>query len=184
MNNSWIRTKPVIMSGVFGISAFFGSFALAQTAVTDSQIASIMKTADEAEIAAAKVAVKSAKNADVKSFAQQMIKEHSKNEKDGGEIEKKAGIKPENNDMAKTLKQDADKKVSDLKGKKGAEFDQAYMGMQVDMHQQLLSQLNDKFIPEAKDDQMKSFLEQTKSHVQQHLDHARSIQSALAAAAQ
>jgi putative membrane protein len=152
--------------------------------VTDAQIASVMKTANDAEISAAKLATKQAQNNEVKGFAKQMIKEHSKNEKDGKDISKKAGIKMEDTEMSKTLKQDADKKTADLKSLKGAEFDRAYMASQIDMHEQLLAQLNDKFIPNAQNEQMKSFLEQTKTHVQQHLDHAKKIQTALGATQQ
>jgi putative membrane protein len=150
-------------------------------AVSDAEIASIMKTANDAEISAAKLASKRAKDQEVKNFAQQMIDEHSQNEKDEKDLAKKAGIKMEKSDMAKMLKQDADAKTSDLKSLKGLEFDKAYIAQQVDMHQQLLSQLSNKFIPAAQNPEMKSFLEQTKTHVQMHLDHAKKIQTALAA---
>jgi putative membrane protein len=147
--------------------------------LTDAKIASIMMTANDAEIDAAKLAIKKGTNSDVKAFADHMITEHKQNEKDGKTVAKKEDIKPEKTDESKMLKKDAQAKIKDLKGKKGDDFDKSYIALQVDMHKQLLGDLNDKFIPSAQDAEFKTFLETTKTHVEEHLARAQKIQDSL-----
>jgi putative membrane protein len=66
-----------------------------------------------------------------------------------------------------------------MKSMKGESFDKAYISQQVKMHQSLLSELNQKFIPAAKDPQMKDFLQKTQAHVAHHLEQAQKIQSTM-----
>ena len=147
--------------------------------LTDGKIAAIMMTANAAEIDAAKLAEKKGQNADVKAFADHMINEHKKNEKDGKILAKQQDIKTEKTDDSKSLKKDASAKVKDLKKLKGPDFDKAYIALQVDMHKQLLSDLNEKFIPAAQNAEFKSFLQATKTHVEEHLARAEKIQDSL-----
>lgn len=172
------KTKVYFVAVATLASFAFTGIARAQTP-NDSQIAEIMKTANEAEIKAAKAAKSKATDAKVKDFAEHMIKDHEQNIKDEKNITKKQDIKLKNSDTAKSLKKDADQKLSDVKKAKGAEFDKAYIDMQVAMHQDLLNHLDQTFIPNAQNADFKAYLQTTREHVQQHLAKAQEVQASL-----
>ncbi|UYL07868.1 DUF4142 domain-containing protein [Bdellovibrio sp. SKB1291214] len=154
-------------------------FALNCFALDDTHITEIMKTANTGEIDAGKLAKKRATKDSVKTFAEKMVKEHTDNRDKVKEISKDQDIKMVDSDESKMLKDDAKKKIKDLKKVKGGEFDKAYMGTQVAMHQQLLDDLDQKLIPQAKNPKLKSYLEETRTHVQNHLNDAKTIQTEL-----
>jgi putative membrane protein len=144
--------------------------------ITDAEVAHIVKTANDGEIDAAKVAVKKTKNNDVKAFANMMINEHKENQKQAKSIEKKAKIKTKDNDISKELKKTTKENIAEMKKLNGAEFDKAYMTNQVAMHERVLNDLETKLIPAAQNPELKSHLEATRTHVQSHLAKARDIE--------
>lgn len=179
-------TKLMMMTLGFGIA---GSLALAQPqtqtatgtagTLTDGQIMHILKTADEGEVDLGKLAKSRAQNKDVKEFAKQMVDEHKKNEKEGKDIAKKTKVEMTKNDTSTSLEKMVDTEESNLKKLKGADFDKAYIGNQITMHKQLLDDLNQKLIPAAQSPELKTHLENTKSHVEKHLTRAQQIQDSL-----
>ncbi|MEN0058155.1 MAG: DUF4142 domain-containing protein [Bdellovibrio sp.] len=168
-----------LFKGLIVLSMVWGGMAFAQN-LSDADIGEIMKVVNDAEIDAAKAAKSRADHKEVQDFAKHMIDEHEKNIKEGKDVFKEANIKPRSNDTAKNMKEDAKRKLDDLKKqKKGAEFDRAYIGTQVSMHQQVLNELNQVYIPATRDPRVKAYLEKTRDHVQQHLSKAQELQSKL-----
>lgn len=168
-----LATFPLVLSAFL-----FAGTSHAQN-LSDQEIGEILKTVNEVEIDAAKAAKSRASNPEVKQFAKDMETAHEDNNKEAKTVFKKADIDPKRNDVAKTLKKDAKDKLSELKKKKGAEFDKAYIDNQITMHQQVLNDLDQKFIPAAKNPEFKTFLETTRAHVQEHLSKAQQIQSTI-----
>jgi len=153
-----------------------GMARAADKALNDNQIAEIMHTANMAEVDAAKLAKDKAQTQQVKDFAEHMIVEHKQNDKDGKDLEKRIDIKDKSNDTAKDLKKDAKTEMDDLKKLKGTDFDKAYMKMQISMHQTLLNDLDQKFIPAAQNAHFKEYLQTTRKHVAEHLAKAQEVQ--------
>lgn len=153
--------------------------AFAQETLTDAKIVEVMKVANDGEVDLAKMAKSKADNKDVKEFAKKMIDEHKKNDKEVKDVAKKAKVKAQESEASKDLKNMAESKEKDLKNFKGKEFDKAYIDQQISMHQQLLDDLNQKLIPAAQSPELKSYLEATKAHVQEHLSRAQEIQTTL-----
>lgn len=147
--------------------------------LTQEEVAEILKTANDAEIDMAQAAKRRAENKEVKEFAKHMEEQHKENNKEAKKVTKKADIDMKNNDTAKSLKKDSKEKLAELKKKKGADFDRAYIENQVQMHEMVLRDLNEKFIPAAQNPEFKAFLETTKTHVQEHLSKAQQIQQTL-----
>ncbi len=158
-------------------SAF--SFAAHAQTMNDHQIAEILEEANDAEIDAAKLAKDDASRKEVKNFAKHMIDEHKKNEKETKKIVKKNDIDPEESQWSKTLKENAKANKDMLKKQKGAAFDKMYMEQQVSMHQQLLNDLDQKFIPNATKPEFKTHLQATREHVSKHLEKAKEVQAKL-----
>jgi len=166
------------------ILASAGLMANAQTppataGLTDGQIVELVKTANEAEVDLGKVGKSKAENRDVREFSKHMIDAHNKGESDIKKAAKNAKVKPVETAESKAIKENAKAKIADLKKLKGKEFDKAYIDAQITMHQSLLDDLNQKFIPTAQATEVKSHLEATKSAVQGHLESAQKLQATL-----
>lgn len=144
--------------------------------LTDENVVHIVATADQGEIDAGKLAASKAKNKEVKDFAKMMVTEHKQNEKDSKSLAKKSKLKAKDNDISKGLKKSSKEAIASLKKLKGADFDKAYITNQIAMHEQILNDLDTKLIPAAKNPELKSHLEMTKTHVQSHLAKARDLE--------
>src|ERR1041385_3255977 len=105
--------KPFFVT-LLGV-VFVAVSAQAQTspagAPTDPQIAMIVVTADNVDIAAGKLAVKKSTNPKVKEFAESMVRDHTSVNKQATDLAKKLKLTPEQSPTSRNLKsggQDAD----------------------------------------------------------------------------
>jgi len=162
---------------------FAGVLAQAQTspaaAPTDPQIAMIVVTADNVDIAAGKLAAKKSSNAKVKEFAELMVRDHTSVNKQATDLAKKLNLTPEQSPTSQSLKSDGDKMMTKLRGLKGAEFDKAYIDNEVTYHEAVIKAMDDTLIPNAKNADLKALLEKGKPIFVSHLDHAKEVQSSL-----
>lgn len=147
--------------------------------ITDNQIVEIMRVVNQAEIQTSQLAASKATNPQVKEFATQMLSEHKKNMNTQKELVQKANMKPEPNKVSQTLQTDAKTKMTDLKAAKGTDFDRRFMNIQVAMHQKVHDDLTQRLIPNAKNPQLKVFLQTTEDHIEKHLARAKEIQASV-----
>jgi putative membrane protein len=149
---------------------------------TDPQIAAIVVAANQVDIDAAKVVKGKTKNAQVKEFADTMIRDHTGVNKQADALVKKLKVKPEPNATSKSLLDGGKKNVAALKKLKGAELDRAYVDQEVAYHQQVLDAINGTLIPSAKNPELKQLLEKVAPAIQAHLEHAKHLQASLGGA--
>lgn len=168
-----------IKAGVMTIAVLSFAGAVHAATLTDAQIVKIVKTADEGEVDAAKTAKSKATDSRVKDFAKLMIEDHKDNEKEAKKTAKNNNIKLEKSDVSQNMEDTTKAKIKELKDYKGTAFDKAYIDSQVSMHQQLLNDLDQTYIPNAQNADVKSFLQATRGHVEDHLNKAKEIQSTL-----
>jgi putative membrane protein len=145
--------------------------------MTEEQIAEVIQAANAAEIQAAQMAKTKSANGEVKGYAEHMISAHNDNSEKLSDLQKKFKMRPAHNEMAQKISTDAKSQMTSLKQTPNKEFETAYMQSQVKMHQQLLNDLDQKFIPQARNPEFKSFLQETRTHVQEHLSKAETLQS-------
>jgi putative membrane protein len=145
---------------------------------TDPQIAHIAYTAGQIDIDAAKLALKMSQNKDVRTFAEQMVKDHEAVNKLALDLCKKLGVTPQDNDTSKALATQAKTKSGELSKLSGAAFDRAYIQNEVAYHKTVNGALEMTLIPSAANAELKSLLETGlkifKGH-QQHAEHAATI---------
>ena len=156
-------------------------FASAQEgAPNDAQIAQIVVTANQVDIDAGKLAQTKATNAEVKQFADTMIKDHGAVNKQATDLVTKLKVKPEENATSRSLAQGGRDNLAHLKElKKGGEFDKAYVDHEVAYHQAVIDALDKTLIPDAKNAELKGLLEKSRPAFVAHLDHAKMLQSKL-----
>jgi len=169
----------VRMSAAIAALSLLSSAALAQGAKpTDPQIAHIAYTAGAIDIAAAKQALAKGSNKEVKSFAQDMVRDHEAVNKQALDLVKKLNVTPEDNDTSKTLSKQAADKLSELGKLKGAEFDKAYVANEVAYHKAVNGALETLLIPSASNAELKSLLQTGLKIFQGHQQHAEQVAAA------
>src|SRR5688500_18733563 len=100
-----IRTNSALILGSLMLVGSIPVFAQeAQEGPNDAQIAHIVVTANAVDVEAGKFAKSKSKNSEVKKFAQQMVTDHTAVNKQAGDLAKKLGVTPEDNDTSKSLK--------------------------------------------------------------------------------
>ena len=150
--------------------------ALAQGAKpTDPQIAHIAYTAGVIDIAAAKQAMSKASNKDVKTFAEDIVRDHEAVNKQALELVKKLNVTPEDNDTSRTLSKNAADKLAELAKLHGAAFDKAYIANEVAYHKAVNSALETTLIPSASNAELKGLLQTGLKIFQGHQQHAEHV---------
>jgi putative membrane protein len=125
------------------------------------------------EVTLGKLAESNAASAQVKEFGRMMVTDHSK-----ANTELKAVAAKKNLAVSPTPLEKQQKKIDDLKTKKGADFDKAYVDLMVDDHKEDI----DKFKDEAEkgnDTDIKAFAAKTLPVLNKHLEHIQKIQDGM-----
>jgi putative membrane protein len=151
----------------------------ASAPLNDAQIAHIAVTANSIDSAGGVMAKQKGTAKSVKDFAQTMINDHGAVNKQAVALAKKLNVTPEDNDVSKSLKSDADASTSNLQGKSGADFDKGYIDHEVTFHQTVLDALDKSLIPGAQNAELKALLEKVRPSIAAHLARAKDIQTAL-----
>ncbi len=160
-----------ILSGAMG--------AQAADKPTDPQIAHIAYTAGQIDIDAAKLALSKSKSKEVRSFAEDMLRDHVAVNKQALALVEKLKVTPEDNDTSRALTMQAAAKQVELKKLRGKKFDKAYIDNEVAYHQAVNGALATLLIPSASNPELKSLLETGLKIFQGHQQHAEHVAAKL-----
>lgn len=140
-----------------------------QKPISDEQF--VMKAASGGmyEVESSKLAKERATNKDVKSFAEQMIADHTKANKELMEAAKGAGTV-----VAGKMDEHHQKMLEQLKGIKGSEFDTRYIEQQVKAHEESVS-LFTNASKNLKNPELKKFAEKTLPTLKKHQEHVKML---------
>lgn len=153
----------------------FSTPAIAADAPTDPQIAHIAYTAGSLDIAAGKQALARSHNKAVRSFAQDMIRDHGAVNKKALALVKKLRVTPEANPTSAGLTKAADATRAKLAHLSGAKFDRAYIENEVAYHKTVNGALESTLIPSAKNAELKSLLQTGLTLFREHQAHAEQV---------
>lgn len=133
----------------------------------------VNKAADSgmSEVALAQLASERATNADVKSFAQQLVQDHTAVNSELTGIASQKSVKLDKEDGK-------DRFYKRLSNKSGAEFDQEFVAHMVDEHEDAVK-LFEKASQDAKDADVRSFAAKHVDHLRTHLQKAQSLRASL-----
>jgi putative membrane protein len=146
---------------------------------TDPQIAHIAYTAGAIDIAAAKQALARSHNKVVRSFASEMVRDHSAVNDKALALVKKLHVTPEANATSAALSKQAATTLHRLSHLQGRSFDRAYAGNEVAYHRTVNGALADTLIPSASNGELKSLLQTGLSLFREHLAHAEHLAASL-----
>lgn len=144
--------------------------------VTENESEFMVKAAagGMAEVELAKLAQQKATNANVKSFANMIVTDHTK-----ANEELKALAATKNVTLPASISEDHQKHMNELTEKTGRDFDDAYIDMMVDDHQEDVD-LFDKW--SEKDDasaEVKAFAAKTLPTLRMHLEEAKKLDDSM-----
>jgi putative membrane protein len=145
----------------------------------DAQIAHIAYTAGNIDIEAAQLALEKSKNKEVRSFAEDMVRDHKAVNDQALALVKKLNVTPQDNDTSKALLKQATDKQTSLKGLNGAAFDKAYANNEVAFHKTVDRALQGTLIPSASNAELKDLLSTGLKIFQGHEQHAEHLAQSL-----
>lgn len=125
------------------------------------------------EVALGKIAQTNASSSQVKEFGQMMITDHSK-----ANAELKSVAAKKDLTLSATPAEKQQKMIDELKAKKGADFDKAYVEMMVDDHKEDISKFQDE-ADKGNDSDVKAFAAKTLPVLNKHLERIKKIQEGM-----
>ena len=169
-------------SSILFVSALFlSSSPAAAQSITDAQIASIVVTANQVDVDAGKLAASSSKDAEVRKFAQLMVRDHTDVNRQAVELVTRLKVTPQDNETSRSLAAGGEKNVAALKSLTGAAFDKSYVEHEVAYHQAVLDAVDQTLVPNAKNDELRALLVKVRPAFVAHLEHAKHLAASLGA---
>ncbi len=165
------RNALLCAAALLGLSAP----AVAADAPTDPQIAHIAYTAGNIDIAAAKQALARSHNRTVRSFAQEMVRDHEAVNAKALALVKKLHVTPQANPTSAGLQKNASATLRRLSRLHGRAYDRAYVANEVAYHKTVNTALESTLIPSAKNGELKSLLETGLTLFREHQAHAEQV---------
>lgn len=136
---------------------------------SDAQFATKSAVGGMAEVEFAKLAIRNTSNAKVKDFANMMVTDHGK-----ANEELMAIAQTKNITLPTMLDDEHQKKMTELAGKSGKDFDKAYVDAMIEGHKKTLTLMEDE-AKDGKDTDLKAFAAKTAPIVQSHLNMINKI---------
>lgn len=152
---------------------------LAAAGPSDAEIAHIAYTAGALDVAAAKQALAKSHNAEVRSFAEVMLRDHEVVNEKALALVKKLKVTPADNATSQALAKQAKDTEARLAALNGSAFDHAYAANEVAFHRTVNGALKDTLIPSADNAELKGLLETGLTLFGEHQAHAEHLAAAL-----
>src|SRR5690606_23703846 len=147
--------------------------------LSDADAASIMSTANNAEIQEGQLALQKSRNDAVRQFAQRMVSDHSSMNQQLAEHMRRHNGMAGANPLTDQLVANGRTTMQNLQQLDGLQFDRPYIQNQVAMHQWLLNTIDNALIPGVHDDRLEKELRVARDVIAEHLQQARQIHSSL-----
>ncbi len=155
------------------------AFAQSPAELNDLEIAHVAYTADNIDIRYAKIALEKTQNAEVRKFAETMIRDHTAVNEQALALLAKLGADPQDNFLSKTLNENADKIAGELNALSGAEFDKRYAENELGYHKAVNDLVENAFIPNIENAEVKALFQAGLEIFKVHEGHAEMMVGAL-----
>jgi len=152
------------------------STAPAAGALTQAQAVTLVGAVDKHEIQAAEQARSKKVRRDVLDFANLLHTEHSKNLEAG----QKLGATETSTELT-AMEEKGRAGLAELDTKTGTAYEKAYVDAMVKGHEEALSMIDTKLLPAATDDNVRTFLTNSREHVAMHLEKGKALQAKMGA---
>lgn len=143
--------------------------------LNDLEIAHAAYVAGNIDIRNAHLALALSDNAEVREFAELMLRDHQAVNEAALALLKKLNAQPQDNAFSQALLVGSDAKINEMAELSGRPFDKAYAANELAYHQTVNQVVGQSFIPNVENGALKDLLGQALATFQAHEEHARQM---------
>ena len=155
------------------------AFANQPSKLNDLEIAHVAYTADNIDIAYAKLALQKSGTAEIRKFAETMIRDHTAVNEQALALLAKLKVEPQDNFLSASLTENAGKILAELGALSGADFDRRYAENELAYHQTVNNLVESEFIPNIENAEVKALFEAGLQIFKTHEEHAAHVVKSL-----
>ncbi len=171
--------KSLIISLLCSLAATLPALAETPADLTDLQMAHVGYVADNLDIQYGHLALALSTTPAVREFATTMISDHSAVNDQALALLAKLGAQPEDNFLSQALNAGGVELVNKFSALRGAEFDLAYAENEVAYHKAVIGIVENDFIPNIENAELKALYTQGLVIFKEHLTHAEAMLAAV-----
>lgn len=146
--------------------------------LSDANIFALLLVANSSDLQGAQLGKRRARYPQVKALSSLMVEEHSSLLEQGDRLAGELNIVPVMTAESEQLVREHNRMIEELSAKSGFSFDEAYIGYEINMHQQVLQKV-EQAGPSARHPRLKELLDRTKPALAAHLHAAQEIEREL-----
>lgn len=167
--------KAILLAGFAGCCLAGAGQAQEPADLDDLEIAHVAYVADNIDIRYAHLALAISDNPDIRTFAETMIRDHMAVNEQALALLAKLGAEAKDNFLSQSLLESADKLVDEMSGLRGAAFDKRYAENELAYHQAVNDLVENSFIPNIENADMKALFEAGLAIFKVHQGHAETM---------
>ena len=143
---------------------------------SDAELTGFVNAFNDAEVEVGQLAMSMATDAQVKTFASNIVRDHRALKTDVNRAVQQLNLTPVVPEDDEDLAEDHAAGMRDLRAKaKGAEFDEAFLEHEIRMHRKVLDEVKDA-IGRSQSADMRTLLEKARDGIQAHLTRAEELE--------
>lgn len=150
--------------------------ALSPTTFSEGEVLHIFMTANQGEVLTNEVAAGRVTDANVRTFAQEMAREHTDVTRRLEQLAQTENLTTSANKVSTHLENVARGHADYMRTLSGRALDLHHIQTQIVMHQNTLDLIDITLLPNARNAALRSFLQTTRPNIAQHLERARTIE--------
>lgn len=170
---SYLALASMVLAGC--MTASNPATAQQDKAPNDLEIAHIAYTAGNIDIRYAHLALAISENPQVRQFAELMVRDHTAVNNKALALVDKLQITPQDNPTSQQLSKRAGEIRNELSQLRGEAFDKRYAANELEYHKFVNNAVENAFIPNAKNEELKSLLTAALQTFKVHENHASSM---------
>lgn len=167
--------KAILLAGFAGFCLAGAGQAQEPADLDDLEIAHVAYVADNIDIRYAHLALAISDNPDIRTFAETMIRDHMAVNEQALALLAKLGAEAKDNFLSQSLLENADKLVDEMSGLRGAAFDKRYAENELAYHQAVNDLVENSFIPNIENADVKALFEAGLAIFKAHQGHAETM---------
>ena len=153
--------------------------AMLGSSTGDGSMIGLVQMSNDIDLSFARLAFTHTERADVQAYAKRMMTDHTQMLVSIRAMLTEHDIAPVENPLSRALRDRAALQRDSLLVRDGQAFDAAYVALELDYHRELLSLIDDVFLPRAKDGDLREMIATMRPVISAHLAHAEQLQAAV-----
>ena len=172
-------TKTIAAMAIATMTLVPVSYAESPADLSDVEIAHVAYTADNIDIAYAKLALEKSQNESVRKFAETMIRDHEAVNEQALALLDKLGAQAQDNFLSRTLVENSEKLLAEMGALEGAAFDKRYAENELAYHKAVNDLVENTFIPNIDNDEVRALFKAGLEIFKVHEGHAEMMVKSL-----